>query len=236
MTLRSLTVAVLLAASAAWSQTIQGSVVDVSGASIPGAKVTATECGERHQPDHFHGCRGPVHDSQRSGGELESIRGTGRLCCMGERSLPRISRASRHSTSAAHAGRGDGEARRNGIAGCGGYGRLTAGVALGSERIEEAPARSRNYLNFVLAAPGVATSAGSASQRTMTGTRTPRPDAGFTIGGLRPRNNSIQIDGMDNRDETTGANRVAVGLRWCRSFAWRLRPWERNSAGPLEAC
>ena len=56
----------------------------------------------------------------------------------------------------------------------------SASVALGNERIEEAPARSRNYLNFVLAAPAVAPSAGSSSQRTMTGTRTPLGDSGFT--------------------------------------------------------
>src|SRR5262245_32269446 len=39
----------------------------------------------------------------------------------------------------------------------------TSSVALGYERIEEAPARSRNYLNFVLAAPAVAPSAGTSS-------------------------------------------------------------------------
>ena len=94
----------------------------------------------------------------------------------------------------------------------------TASVALGYERIEEAPARSRNYLNFVLAAPGVAPSAGAASQRTMTGVRSPVPDTGFTFGGMRARNNSIQIDGMDNRDETTGGNRVAVGLEMVQEF------------------
>lgn len=93
----------------------------------------------------------------------------------------------------------------------------TASVALGYERIEEAPARSRNYLNFVLAAPAVAPSAGS-SQRTMTGTRTPLGDSGFTVGGMRPRNNAIQIDGLDNRDETTGGNRVAVGLEMVQEF------------------
>ena len=31
-------------------------------------------------------------------------------------------------------------------------------------------------------------------------------------------NNSIQIDGMDNRDETTGGNRVAVGLEMVQEF------------------
>jgi len=91
-------------------------------------------------------------------------------------------------------------------------------VALGYERIEEAPARSRNYLNFVLAAPNVAPAAGSSSQRTMTGTRSVLPDTGFTFAGIRPRNNSIQIDGMDNRDETTGGNRVAVGLEMIQEF------------------
>jgi hypothetical protein len=75
----------------------------------------------------------------------------------------------------------------------------TASVALGYQRIEEAPARSRNYLNFVLAAPSVAPSAGSASQRTMTGVRSPVPDTGFTFAGVRPRNNSIQIEQHSDR-------------------------------------
>ncbi|HEU0121866.1 MAG TPA: TonB-dependent receptor [Bryobacteraceae bacterium] len=94
----------------------------------------------------------------------------------------------------------------------------SASVAMGNERIEEAPARSRNYLNFVLAAPAVAPSAGTSSQRTMTGTRTALGDSGFTSGGLRPRNNAILIDGMDNRDEATGGNRVAVGLEMVQEF------------------
>ena len=94
----------------------------------------------------------------------------------------------------------------------------TASVVLGGERIEESPARSRNYLNFVLTAPGVAPSAASSSQRTMTGIRTPLGDSGFTFGGMRPRNNAILIDGMDNRDETTGGNRVAVGLEMVQEF------------------
>ena len=94
----------------------------------------------------------------------------------------------------------------------------SASVSLGYERIEEAPARSRNYLNFVLAAPGVAPSAGSSSQRSMTGTRSPLGDSGFSFGGMRARNNAIQIDGLDNRDETTGGNRVAVGLEMVQEF------------------
>ncbi|MEZ5355629.1 MAG: TonB-dependent receptor [Bryobacteraceae bacterium] len=94
----------------------------------------------------------------------------------------------------------------------------TASAALGGERIEEAPARSRNYLNFVLSAPGVSQSAGSSSQRTMTGVRAPLGDSGFTFGGMRARNNAILIDGTDNRDETTGGNRVAIGLEMVQEF------------------
>src|SRR5579859_632848 len=41
----------------------------------------------------------------------------------------------------------------------------TANVALGGERIEEAPASNRNYLNFVLAAPAVSASAGTNTSR-----------------------------------------------------------------------
>ena len=94
----------------------------------------------------------------------------------------------------------------------------TANVALGGERIEDAPAQNRNYLNFVLAAPAVSASAGSNTSRSMAGVRNPANDSGFVFNGLRGRNNSISIDGVDNRDETTGGNRVAVGLEMIQEF------------------
>ncbi len=94
----------------------------------------------------------------------------------------------------------------------------TSSAALGSSRIEEAPAKSRNYMNFVSLAPGLVPSAGSGVQRSMTGIRNPMADSGFSFGGLRGRNNSINIDGVDNRDETTGGNRVAIGLEMVQEF------------------
>ncbi len=94
----------------------------------------------------------------------------------------------------------------------------TANVAVGGERIEEAPAQNRNYLNFVLATPAVSASAGSSTSRSMAGVRNPANDSGFVFNGLRGRNNSIAIDGVDNRDETTGGNRVAVGLEMIQEF------------------
>ena len=94
----------------------------------------------------------------------------------------------------------------------------TTSVALGGERIEEGPASNRNYLNFVLVAPGVAQSNGSNTQRSLVGIRNVTNDSGFSFGGLRGRNNSLLIDGVDNRDETTGGNRVAIGLEMVQEF------------------
>src|SRR5262249_23310184 len=75
-------------------------------------------------------------------------------------------------------------------------------TSIDPERIEELPVSSRNYLEFTLTAPGVAPSssvAGNGGQ-----SMSAIPDSGFTFGGLRPRSNSISIDGLDNTDETTG--------------------------------
>ena len=95
---------------------------------------------------------------------------------------------------------------------------ITENVALGGDRIEEAPAQNRNYLNFVLVAPGVASSQGANTSRSAAGIRNSANDSGLIFNGMRGRNNSISIDGVDNRDETTGGNRVAVGLEMVQEF------------------
>src|SRR5262249_50049624 len=95
---------------------------------------------------------------------------------------------------------------------------ITAAATLGGDRIEDAPASNRNYLNFVLIAPGAASSAGSTAQRSLAGVRSAAADSGFTFTGMRGRNNSLSIDGVDNRDETTGGSRVAVGLEMVQEF------------------
>jgi len=94
----------------------------------------------------------------------------------------------------------------------------TSSVALGYDRIEETPSQNRNYLSFVFAAPGMSPSAGANTQRSAAGTHNVANDSGFVFGGMRGRNNSISIDGADNRDETTGANRVALGLEMVQEF------------------
>ena len=94
----------------------------------------------------------------------------------------------------------------------------SSSAALGDDRIEEAPSNGRNYFSFVAVAPGVASSPQAGSQKSMAGIRNPLADSGFSFNGMRGRNNSISIDGVDNRDETTGGNRVAIGLEMVEEF------------------
>ena len=86
--------------------------------------------------------------------------------------------------------------------------------AVDTERIEELPVESRNYLNFALLAPGVSGSAQQAGNRPSTALA----DSGFSFGGLRARSNNISIDGLDNNDEYTGASRTELSLETVREF------------------
>src|SRR5262249_44402064 len=83
-----------------------------------------------------------------------------------------------------------------------------------TERIEELPVQSRNYLNFALLAPGVATSAQQPGKRSLA----PRPDSGFTFGGLGGGSNNVTIDGLDNNDEYVGSSRTELSLETVKEF------------------
>ena len=91
-------------------------------------------------------------------------------------------------------------------------------TSIDPERVEELPVNSRNYLEFTLLAPGVAPSNQQNSGGSSATSGSPLADSGFTFGGLRPRSNSISIDGLDNTDETTGAARVALSPEIVREF------------------
>ncbi len=86
-----------------------------------------------------------------------------------------------------------------------------------TEQIEELPVQSRNYLNFVLLAPGVV---GSQKAQPTSGGQPALglADSGFSFGGLRGRSNSISIDGVENNDEFSGANRTELSLELVREF------------------
>ena len=95
---------------------------------------------------------------------------------------------------------------------------VTAGVGISGDVLEETPSQNRSYLGVVLLAPGLAPAAGSNALRTKAGVRSAAPDSGFTFAGIRPRNNNLSIDGLDNRDETTGSTRVAIGQEAVAEF------------------
>jgi hypothetical protein len=82
------------------------------------------------------------------------------------------------------------------------------------ERIEELPVRSRNYLDFVLLAPGVSSSPAASA---VSGS-TPLVGSGFSFGGLRPRSNNVSIDGLDNNDEYTGSSRTELSPEIVQEF------------------
>ena len=82
------------------------------------------------------------------------------------------------------------------------------------ERIEELPVRSRNYLDFVLLAPGVST----APIASPSGGSTPLAGSGFSFGGLRARSNNVSIDGLDNNDEFTGSSRIELSPEIVQEF------------------
>ena len=86
--------------------------------------------------------------------------------------------------------------------------------AVDKERIEELPVESRNYLNFALLAPGVASSAQQPGKQSLA----PLPDSGFTFGGLRGRSNNVTIDGLDNNDEYVGSSRTELSLETVQEF------------------
>jgi outer membrane receptor for ferrienterochelin and colicin len=82
------------------------------------------------------------------------------------------------------------------------------------ERIEELPVRTRNYLDFVLLAPGVSSSPAASA---VSGS-TPLTGSGFTFGGLRSRSNNVSIDGLDNNDEYAGSSRTELSPEIVEEF------------------
>jgi outer membrane receptor for ferrienterochelin and colicin len=90
----------------------------------------------------------------------------------------------------------------------------TFATTVGHERIEESPVVSRNYLNFVLLAPSL-----SPTNNLRIGTTNGvLADSGFTFAGLRPRSNSLYIDGVENNDEFEGSVRTELSPETIHEF------------------
>jgi len=101
-------------------------------------------------------------------------------------------------------------------------------TVIDTERIEELPVRSRNYLEFVLLAPAVVRSPGGASSP---GAVSLPSDSGFSFAGLRPRSNTLTIDGLENNDEFSGGSRTELSLEIVREFQVVTSGWSAESGG-----
>src|SRR5262249_59794260 len=57
------------------------------------------------------------------------------------------------------------------------------------------------------------------------------PSSGFSFEGLRPRSNTLTIDGIDNTDEFTGSSRTELSLEVVREFQVVKSGWLAESGG-----
>ena len=87
-------------------------------------------------------------------------------------------------------------------------------TTVGQERIEESPVVSRNYLEFVLLAPQLTRS----NVHGATGSKNALADSGFSFAGLRPRSNSLYIDGVENNDDFIGSARTELSPETVQEF------------------
>ncbi len=101
----------------------------------------------------------------------------------------------------------------------------SASTVIDTERIEELPVRSRNYLEFVLLAPGVLSTPGTRAGTSLLS------DSGFSFAGLRPRSNTITIDGLANNDEFSGASRTELSLETVKEFQVVGHSWAAENGG-----
>ena len=101
----------------------------------------------------------------------------------------------------------------------------SASTVIDTERIEELPVRSRNYLEFVLLAPGVLSTSAGRGGPSLLG------DSGFSFAGLRPRSNTLTIDGLSNDDEFSGANRTELSLETIKEFQVAGHSWSAENGG-----
>ena len=101
----------------------------------------------------------------------------------------------------------------------------SASTVIDTERLEELPVRSRNYLEFVLLAPGVLSTPSARGGSSLLS------DSGFSFAGLRPRSNTITIDGLANNDEFSGASRTELSLETVKEFEVAGHSWSAENGG-----
>ena len=201
-------------ASSAWAQSslvsggLDGSVVDSSGGRIPGAAVTVRDTATNRMREAPTNADGTFHFAELPVGTYEVLvnqpgfapyRHTGVTIPLGSTvHLDIVLQAAGLTTQVTVT------AQPPAIDPA----QISVTSAVDRERIEELPVQSRNYLNFVLLAPGVSSSAQQPGKQSLAAS----PDSGFTFGGLRGRSNDVTIDGLDNNDEYVGSSRTELSL------------------------
>src|SRR5713101_6062007 len=207
-------------ASNAWPQTslvsgaLDGSVSDSSGGRIPGAKVTVREIATNRIRAISTDPEGAFHISELPPGTYEvsvsqagftPYRHTGVTLQLG---------STVHLDVVLQSGGVASEVTVTAQPAAIDPAQTSVSSSVDKERIEELPVESRNYLNFVLLAPGVASSVQQPGKQSLG----PLPDSGFTFGGLRGRSNNVTIDGLDNNDEYVGSSRTELSLETVQEF------------------
>ena len=210
----------LLAGVVAWAQSslvggaLDGSVSDPNGGRIPSASVTVRNLGTHQAREVSTNAEGAFHISELPVGTYEVLvsppgfapyRHPGVTVALGSTiHLDIVLQTAAVSTQVTVT------AQPSAIDPA----QTSVSSTVDTERIEELPVQSRNYLNFVLLAPGVASSAQQPGKQSLA----PLPDSGFTFGGLRGRSNNITIDGLDNNDEFVGSSRTELSLETVQEF------------------
>jgi hypothetical protein len=207
-------------ASAAWAQSslvsggLDGSVIDSSGGRIPGAAVTVHDTATNRMREALTNADGTFNIAELPVGTYEVLvnqpgfapyRHTGVTIQLGSTvHLDIVLQAAGLTTQVTVT------AQPPAIDPA----QISVTAAVDRERIEELPVQSRNYLNFVLLAPGVSSSAQQPGKQSLAAL----PDSGFTFGGLRGRSNNVTIDGLDNNDEYVGSSRTELSLETVQEF------------------
>jgi Carboxypeptidase regulatory-like domain/TonB dependent receptor-like, beta-barrel/TonB-dependent Receptor Plug Domain len=203
----------LIAQSSRVTGELTGTISDNTGAVVPQAAVTATDTSTNQERGAIsddagrfalHGLHDGVYSVRvRRGGFADAVRPTVTVTIGGMAQLD-ITLAPASSTQVVTV---------NSDASILEPERTSPATVIDKERIEESPVQSRNFLNFILLAPGVAGSNPASSQNAPA-----LSGGGFSFGGLRPRSNAIFIDGASNNDEFTGSNRTEISLEDVQEF------------------
>ena len=196
------------------SAALDGSVSDSSGGRIPGARVTVREVSTHQTREASTAADGSFHIAELPPGTYEvsasqpgfgPYRHAGVNLALGSTVRLDITLQSQSVTTQVTV-----TAQPPAIDPA----QTSIATAVDTERIEELPVESRNYLNFALLAPGVAASAAQPGKQPLGAL----PDSGFTFGGLRGRSNNVTIDGLDNNDEYVGSSRTELSLETVQEF------------------